>query len=121
MIQYTVEDLGNDSCRFSVRDQHGRLHVVRAANGLPVLGDTLLGQEAAPGVRLLVHQGTSIPMQVCFEAVGCNQGRALDLLHPMPAPHDEMDSVSSPQPWFGAPVEAPLRQFDPSRVQRSLD
>lgn len=86
MITYKVEDLGRDGHRFSVRDQHGRLHVARSVGAMPGLDEGLLGQEAAPGMRVLVNEVTNVPMQVDFEVVDCAQGVALDLLHPLPDP-----------------------------------
>ena len=86
MITYKVEDLGRDGHHFSVRDQHGRLHVARSIGALPGLDEGLFGQEAAPGMRVLVNESTNVPMQVDFEVVDCSQGVALDLLHPLPDP-----------------------------------
>lgn len=86
MITFRVEDLGSDGHRFSVRDEHGRLHVARTAGPTPVLDAGLLGQEAAPGMRVLVDSSSNTPLQVQFEAVNCSQGQALDLLHPLLEP-----------------------------------
>ena len=86
MITYKVEDLGRDGHRFSVRDQHGRLHVARSVGALPGLDEGLFGQEAAPGMRVLVNESTNVPMQVDFEETDCAQGVPLALLHPLPGP-----------------------------------
>lgn len=86
MITFAVEDLGRDGHHFSVRDQHGRLHVARAIGVLPGLDAGLFGQEAATGMRVLVNEITNVPMQVDFEVIDCSQGVALDLLHPLPDP-----------------------------------
>ena len=83
MITFTVEDVGHDGHRASVRDQHGQLHVVRVIGCLPEVGDGLFGQEAVMGARVLVNQASHKPLQVRFEALGCNQGQALELLHPL--------------------------------------
>jgi hypothetical protein len=121
MITYRVEDLGNDGHRFSVRDQHGHLHVARAVGATPGLGDGLLGQEAALGVRVLVHEGSNAPMQVSFEALVCSQGQALDLLHPTAEANGAPASRSPTDPWLCVRAGAPGRHGDPFRVEHSLD
>ena len=83
MITFTVEDVGHDGRRASVRDQHGQLHVVRLLNGAAEVGDGLFGQEAVMGARVLVNQASHKPLQLRFEALGCTQGQALELLHPL--------------------------------------
>ncbi len=122
MITYRVEDLGNDGHRFSVRDQHGHLHVARATGATPELGDGLFGQEAALGARVLVHEGRNTPMQVRFEALDCSQGQALDLLHPT-AEVSKAPSLRSPvdDPWRGVRAGAPRAHGEPLRVERSPD
>ena len=83
MITFTVEDVGHDGQHASVRDQHGRLHVVRVTGSLPQVGDILFGQEAVPGPRVLVNQASHKPLQVHFVVLGSTQGQALELLHPL--------------------------------------
>jgi hypothetical protein len=85
MISYTVVDVGSDGQSFAVRDAHGRLHVARATGPCPDIDDALLGQEAALGVHLLVGSPSHLPVRVDFAAVGCTQGDALTLLHPLAA------------------------------------
>lgn len=84
MIDFRVEDIGQDGCRVSLRDVHGHLHVARLTGPAPEVGDTLFGQEALAGARVLVHKVTNKPVAVHFEALGCTQSQALDLLHPLP-------------------------------------
>jgi hypothetical protein len=83
MITFTIEDVGHDGHRASVRDQHGQLHIVRITGSQPEVGDSLFGQEALMGARVLVNQASHKPLQVRFEALGCTQGQALELLHPL--------------------------------------
>ena len=98
MITFTVEDVGHDGQHASVRDQHGRLHVVRVTGSLPQVGDILFGQEAVPGPRVLVNQASHKPLQVHFVVLGSTQGQALELLHPLAvAAGDDL-----PEPAFAA-------------------
>lgn len=111
MITFTVEDLGPDGQRLSLRDQHGQLHVARvlsrgrdartdrAGDGMtdpavPEVHDGLFGQEAVLGERVLVNQATHKPVPVRFEALGCTQGQALELLHPLAQPAPRRPSCS---------------------------
>ena len=115
MITYTVEDLASDGHRFSLRDEHGQLHVASARGQAPALDAGLLGQEAALGARVLVDGVSHTPLQACFEAIGCTQGQALDLLHPTDEPAQES---ACPRP-FGAGAAGTGRRSDPSRAGRT--
>lgn len=83
MISYTVVDVGSDGQTFAVRDAQGQLHVARASGPCPAIDDALTGQQAALGVHLLVGSVSHLPVRVDFAAVGCTQGQALTLLHPL--------------------------------------
>lgn len=115
MINFRVEDLGQDRQRVSLRDEHGQLHVARlnGAPGSPApdVGDALFGQEPQLGARVLVQQLSNKPLSVHFEALGCTQSQALDLLHPLPAVPVHPTSGAAPG----------LRRGEPERAGPSLD
>lgn len=85
MINFRVEDLGQDGQRLSLRDERGQLHVARLSGPAPEVGDAFFGQEPLRGARVLVQQTSNKPLTVHFEALGCTQSQALDLLHPAAA------------------------------------